>query len=994
MRFGIKRVGLGIGNVLGWGLLLAAASAKAQTLSNLSVSPKIEAASSAEQFVTPYDNPVITGKYTLGVLPTGRVTSAKSLGNDDFQWLYRLFDIWGEQSCEADDLLCQPRTQRGELHAWPLNEGEFAANANATFDFEAHGTLLGKSGGSIGLGQELDLTVVPVGDTDVGSAQDIRVQSSFPRVRTTLVEGTIIVPVNVIVVVPAANMPDERTLMQRYAKPDLIRALFDDVWTTSTFVRAPSGLLEILGAWGFRTEQTGTIAGETLPATVHRMAVDQGVLRGRRWELGFMPDDIFSQCGVQIRLMDIAVVETDSTTLIRREGICAGGETEKSLKTSLKGLAEGKLKDPLLRTVIFTTRIRPPGTLFARGNEASCPDGISIPGITVENRDSIIALDEIRRYDESGGVPLTLAHEMAHGLGMDHDTSAACGPTGAGNLMCNTVSRVKMHIRGCQRRDGVVLGDAPHNCLPVDDLPADDAADVVTCDVMRRNALNAQPDSTPPTLNAGPDQVLECTSPTGASATLTGIAEDPESGVGDIIWRGANSMVLGSGTSIVAPFGFGDNVVSAAVANGAGGLPVFDTVAIKVQDTVGPTIPALANVVGTACDTSGAFTLAVPAATDLCSTTVAVTGKVIQTDGVPLATPISVSGTGQVSLPPGLHVVQWTATDEHGNVTTATQSLLLAACMSAINGMNLGDRTRLESPSGAPVNLTNFGEAVLNVGVEARVGSIVSQGPVFLRERARVDGSVTTARYVQRQNQVNVTGTVTEFATLGLPPPLSITTPWPTSNQGPVNLEPDQQRSLVPGSFASVAVKSRSTLTLASGTYFFTSIAMEPQAILKVNGPVTIEVRDNATFRGTVVGQTNAPAPVALRYRGTATLGLETGWYGSVLAPNAAAIIGGYQSATLRGQILARTIELRPDVVVTAENPPSGGLFQTLSLPASFKFKNQDEDKDEAQAELALTSCSVGHGSASLPGVAAGLLVAFGMLLRRRSGGRPLKTLS
>lgn len=982
MRFGIKRVGLGMGNVLGCGLLLAAASAKAQTLSNLSVSPKIDAASSAEQFVTPYDNPVITGRYTLGVLPTTAVMRAKSL-QSDFQWKYERFDIWGEQSCEADDLLCQPRVQRGELHAWPIQEGEFAANANAAFNFEAHGSLLGQSGGSIGLGQELE-------DTDV-----VRLPFSFPRVRTTLVEGTLIVPVNVIVVVPAANMPDERLVMQRYAKPDLIRALFDDVWTTSTFVRAPSGALDILGAWGFRTEQTGTIAGETLPATVlHRMAVDQGAFRGRRWELGFMPDDIFSQCGVQIRLMDIAVVETDDTTLVRREGQCSGGGVfggENTLRNGLKGLAEGQLDDPSLRTVIFTTRIRPPGTLFARGGEASCPDGVSLPGVTIDNRDSIIALDEIRRYDESGGVPLTLAHEMAHGLGLDHDTSAACGPTGAGNLMCDTVSRVKMHIRGCQRRDGVVLVDAPHNCLPADDLPADDAADVVTCDVMRRNALNAQPDSTPPTLDAGPDQVIECTSPTGASATLTGIAEDPESGVGDIIWR-ANGVVLGSGSTVVAAFGFGDNVAGASVASGAGGLPVHDTVAIKVQDTVGPAIPALANVVGTACDTSGAFTLAVPAATDPCSTTVTVNGKVIQTDGVPLAAPVAVSATGQVSLLPGLHVVQWSATDEHGNVTTATQSLLLAACMSAINGMNLGDRTRLESPSGAPVNLTNFGEAVLNVGVEARVGSIVSQGPVFLRERARVDGSVTTARYVQRQNQVIVTGTVTEFATLALPPPLSITTPWPTSNQGPVNLEPDQQQSLAPGSFTSVAVKSRSTLTLASGTYFFTSIAMEPQAILKVNGPVTIEVRDNATFRGSVVGQTNAPAPVALRYRGTATLGLETGWYGSVLAPNAAAIIGGYQNATLRGQILAHTIELRPDVIVTAENPPSGGLFQTLSLPTAFKFKG--EDKDEAQAELALTSCSVGHGSASLPGVAAGLLMALGMLLRRRSGGRLVKTLS
>ncbi len=52
-----------------------------------------------------------------------------------------------------------------------------------------------------------------------------------------------------------------------------------------------------------------------------------------------------------------------------------------------------------------------------------------------DNRDSIIALDEIRRYPEGGGVTLTLAHEVAHGLGLDHDVAGACGNAATGNLM-------------------------------------------------------------------------------------------------------------------------------------------------------------------------------------------------------------------------------------------------------------------------------------------------------------------------------------------------------------------------------------------------------------------------------------------------------------------------------------------------------------------------------------------------------------------------------
>ena len=331
---------------------------------------------------------------------------------------------------------------------------------------------------------------------------------------------------------------------------------------------------------------------------------------------------------------------------------------------------------------------------------------------------------------------------------------------------------------------------------------------------------------------------------------------------------------------------------------------------------------------------SDVITVGLPTVSDRCSLggPPQVTGAVIQTNGVPLAVPVPVAAGGQFALPPGTHVVRWTAKDPQGNASTVDQTVQLLPCLAAATGLKMSDRSRIESPSGAPVQAFNLGSELFDVGVEARVGSITSKGSVTLRDRSRVGGSIRTGGTLTRPlNQVTITGTVAENVSLVLPALPAITATWPQSSNGPISLEPNQQRPISPGSYGAVTIKSGAKLILSPGTYFFTSLDVEPQGRILTSGATTLDVRDSMIFRGAVIALDSSPAPTALRYRGTATLFLEAGWYGSVLAPSALVVIGGAPNATFRGQLFANKLEVRPDIVLRIESPTSGGILQALA---------------------------------------------------------------
>lgn len=107
-----------------------------------------------------------------------------------------------------------------------------------------------------------------------------------------------------------------------------------------------------------------------------------------------------------------------------------------------------------------------------------------------------------------------------------------------------------------------------------------------------------------PTANAGDDQVVEATSASGATATLSGAASsDPDGDQLTYVWSGSFGTTAGL---VVNPLlALGTHSITLTVDDGKGGVST-DTVTIVVRDTVGPTVAAPAGLVVPATESAGA----------------------------------------------------------------------------------------------------------------------------------------------------------------------------------------------------------------------------------------------------------------------------------------------------------------------------------------------------------------------------------------------------
>lgn len=244
----------------------------------------------------------------------------------------------------------------------------------------------------------------------------------------------------------------------------------------------------------------------------------------------------------------------------------------------------------------------------------------------------------------------------------------------------------------------------------------------------------------PPTADAGADQTVEATSPSGADVTLAGSGSDPDDDPLTFTWMGPFGMATGSGPTVTIPLG--SYTVTLRVEDGNGSAD-SDDVMIDVVDTTPPelTVPpdqtleatgpdgAVANfevtttditdpapegecvpqsggtfplgtttVTCTATDASGnssetSFDVTVqdttpPAVTAPPNVTAAATGPLtavdLEADGPATAT----DAVGVVSGPtpdnpgpfaPGMYTITWTSEDAAGNVGSDTQTVTVSA---------------------------------------------------------------------------------------------------------------------------------------------------------------------------------------------------------------------------------------------------------------------------------------------------------------------------
>jgi hypothetical protein len=231
----------------------------------------------------------------------------------------------------------------------------------------------------------------------------------------------------------------------------------------------------------------------------------------------------------------------------------------------------------------------------------------------------------------------------------------------------------------------------------------------------------------------------------------------------------------------------------------------------------------------------------------------------------------------------------------------------------------LRDNVTLRSAGGSYAPVVSNG--YLELGAGAKTGEAWA-ATAFLRSQARVEGAITTSGNYSAQQGAQVTGSIYQQSYVPNHA-LAWNMTFPTPHQGNVLVSPDTTRVLAPGAYGSVSADSRALLKLSTGTYYFDSLGLEPQAVFELDqtaGPVTIYVKSQLTFRGSVRAAGGATPALLLGYFGSGTALLEGPFIGTVIAPH-----GTLRLATVaaghRGVFFGNKVSVEANTQVTYLTP-------------------------------------------------------------------------
>jgi|GEM_PF-2651985 len=248
----------------------------------------------------------------------------------------------------------------------------------------------------------------------------------------------------------------------------------------------------------------------------------------------------------------------------------------------------------------------------------------------------------------------------------------------------------------------------------------------------------------------------------------------------------------------------------------------------------------------------------------------------------------------------------------------------LDVVLGASGSLKIADRVKTVTLSGSPAQVSNTGSGQSEVGVDAVVGSLTSQGGVFLRNRAKVQGNLRTGATVTTQQGATVTGRTEQRATLTPYTTVSWNVDFGNRAGGDVTVSPDQSKTLTPGSYGAVSVYARSTLRLSTGTYAFSSLAFESGGKIELDdsfGWVGIYVRSSMSYRGTITTVRGGEPALFMGYAGTNAVTIDTPLHGTFVAPFATINLASVSSGHF-GAVFAKSIEAYPDSRITQSPYP------------------------------------------------------------------------
>lgn len=246
---------------------------------------------------------------------------------------------------------------------------------------------------------------------------------------------------------------------------------------------------------------------------------------------------------------------------------------------------------------------------------------------------------------------------------------------------------------------------------------------------------------------------------------------------------------------------------------------------------------------------------------------------------------------------------------------------------SASATLKLSDRSALRISAGGFPFASALGNSTLELGADAVSGSLTAKGAIFLRERARVNGDLVSGGAKTAQgSQTVVTGTVAQFANVSAKT-WSRDITFPDVTQGPVSLEPNTSRTLLPGAFSDLSLKSGAKLYLGSGSYSFKTFQTEPNSQIFLDqsrGGIYVYVLGTSSLRNKWQQNGGQQADFLFGYLGTSLLTVESPFVGTIIAPNAKLDLKEVGAPGHTGAFFAKDLEVFSQANVWFKAMPSG----------------------------------------------------------------------
>jgi hypothetical protein len=228
-----------------------------------------------------------------------------------------------------------------------------------------------------------------------------------------------------------------------------------------------------------------------------------------------------------------------------------------------------------------------------------------------------------------------------------------------------------------------------------------------------------------------------------------------------------------------------------------------------------------------------------------------------------------------------------------------------AACYHAVQSLEVRDRATFSTTSAVAGN--GF-KALAKAHVFA---DLELKGPASARDLAVLKGDVRVSGTLSLLNGANVEGTLTQNVPISVP---VLTSQAVTPGTLAVTVNGGQTRSLAPGAYGTVVVRSNGVLALGPGEYRFKSLTVEGELYANhSSGAIIVNVQQAFLFRDRSLVRVEDPR--MLRFNAATTgiisVGTDAVFAGYVSAPNASFEVGS--RSEIASCVAAKSLLFQPD---------------------------------------------------------------------------------